>query len=120
MKRLFMILGVMFLFLSMMMPIAVRADEAQLSFTVSGSTLTVAAPAGALDGNTSLYLVWDSADRGTELDKWANKIKYEGGVLDSEAQYDFDISGVDPQSVMRVLALSEIQLIDGYISLGEI
>ena len=112
-----MILGVMFLFLSMMMPIAVRADEAQLSFTVSGSTLTVAAPAGALDGNTSLYLVWDSADRGTELDKWANKIKYEGGVLDSEAQYDFDISGVDPQSVMRVLALSEIQLIDGYISL---
>ena len=108
--------------ISMMMPIAVRADEAQLSFTVSGSTLTVAAPAGVLDKNTSLYLVWDSADKGTELDKWANKIKYENSenpVSDSEAQYEFDISSVNPQSVMRILALSEIQLIDGYISLGE-
>ena len=108
--------------ISMMMPIVARADEAQLSFTVSGSTLTVAAPAGVLDKNTSLYLVWDSSDKGTELGKWANKIKYENSenpVSDSEAQYEFDISSVNPQSVMRVLALSEIQLIDGYISLGE-
>ena len=108
--------------ISMMMPIAVRADEAQLSFTVSGSTLTVAAPAGVLDKNTSLYLVWDSSNKGTELDKWANKIKYENSenpVSDSEAQYEFDISSVNPQSVMRVLALSEIQLIDGYISIGD-
>ena len=119
MKRLFMMLGVMFLSVCTMTPKVALSDEARLSFTVSGSTLTVAAPAGALDKNTSLYLVYDSADRGPELEKWANSIKYENDVSDAEALYDFDISTVPEKSVMRVLAISEIHLMDGYVSLGE-
>ncbi|MBO5647773.1 MAG: hypothetical protein J6S30_03310, partial [Kiritimatiellae bacterium] len=119
MKRLFMMLGVMFLSVCTMTPKVALSDEARLSFTVSGSTLTVAAPAGVLDKNTSLYLVYDSADRGAELEKWANSIKYENDVSDAEALYDFDISTVPEKSVMRVLAISEIRLMDGYVSLGE-
>ena len=114
-----MMLGVMFLSVCTMTPKVALSDEARLSFTESGSTLTVAAPAGVLDKNTSLYLVYDSADRGAELEKWANSIKYENDVSDAEALYDFDISTVPEKSAMRVLAISEIRLMDGYISLGE-
>ncbi len=100
------------------MPVAALADALELSYTIANNSLTVTAPAGALDQSASLYLVWGPVDKESNLSDWANKKEYDGEISSDAAQYVFDISDVEENSVIRVLAQTELRFIDGYVSLG--
>ena len=97
-------------------------DLSPLSVTVSGNDISVGAAAGVLDDTSALYLVWDTSDHGDDLADWPaeNRIAYSGSpaVSSAAATYTLDKSSVPDGAYMRVLATSNVRLIDGYVKLG--
>ena len=61
-----------------------------LTVTASGEGISVSVPAGAVDAESALYLVWDSEDHGDELAEWpvANRVAYDGALSSSAATID--------------------------------
>lgn len=98
------------------------ADVAALTATISGNDVSVTVPAGVLDDTSALYLVWDDVDHGEKLADWptANRIAYSGSpaVSSSAATYTLSKAGVPSGAYMRIIATSDVRLIDGYVKLG--
>lgn len=99
------------------------ADVAALTTTISGNDVSVTVPAGVLDDTSALYLVWDDVDHGEKLADWptANRIAYSGSpaVSSSAGTYALSKAGVPNGAYMRVIATSDVRLIDGYVKLGK-
>lgn len=98
------------------------ADVATLAVAVNGNDVSVNVPAGALDDSSALYLVWDVDDHGPNLLNWPaeNRIAYSGApaVSSAAATYTFSKAAVPANAFMRVVATSNVRLIDGYVKLG--
>ena len=80
-----------------------------------GSDVVASVPAGALDETSTLYFVWDDADRGTNLADWpaANRVKCDVGRYGTRlSQYRFARGKVAPGQVFRVLATSKVRILD--------
>ena len=93
-------------------PVALTVDAS------SPSVVRVSAPANALNSTSSIYLVWDSSDCGSEFDAWpaANRIKYDGAVSSSAATYEFaDLSAIPAGSVVRAFGFVGAELLNGYV-----
>ena len=97
----------------MSIPVAINGDE-----------LVASVPAGTLDETSTLYFVWDGADRGTDLAAWpaANCVKYGVGRDGARpSQYRLNRGKVAPWQVFRVLATSKVRLLDegGWVYVGK-
>ena len=92
-----------------------------LTVTPSGEGISVGVPAGAVDAESALYLVWDSEDHGDELAAWpvANRVAYDGVLSSSAATYYFATNCLPANYCARVLATKAVNVIDGYILLGK-
>ena len=115
MKKLFMMIGAAAVAANAAMPIPVAFD---------GSDVVASVPAGTLDETSTLYFVWDDADRGTNLSDWpaANRVKCDVGRDGARpSQYRFNRGKVAPGQVFRVLATSKVRLLDegGWVYVGE-
>ena len=99
------------------------AGVPQLTATISGNDVSVTVPEGALDDTSALYLVWDDVDHGEKLADWptANRIAYDGSpaVSSSAATYTLSKAGVPSGAYMRIIATSNVRLIDGYVALKD-
>lgn len=95
------------------------ANLVDLAISLSGDTVNVTAPAGALDTTSKLYLAYDSSDRGDDLSAWpvANRILYTGTVTSAAATYQFDGSGIPAGMIVRAFATSDTRLINSYVKL---
>ncbi|MBO7683765.1 MAG: hypothetical protein J6T51_03465 [Kiritimatiellae bacterium] len=95
------------------------ANVADLAISLSGDTVNVTVPAGALDTTSKLYLAYDSSDRGDDLSAWpaANRILYSGAVTSAAATYQFDGSGIPAGMIVRAFATSDTRLINSYVKL---
>lgn len=97
------------------------ANLASLSVDASSpSSVRVTAPANALNSTSSIYLVWDSSDCGSEFDAWpaANRIKYDGAVSSSAATYEFaDLSAIPAGSVVRAFGFVGAEILNGYVTM---
>ena len=91
-----------------------------LSVTSSGEGISVSVPAGAVDAESALYLVWDMEDHGDELTAWpvANRVEYDGVLSSSAATYYFATNCLPANYCARVLATKAVNVIDGYIYCG--
>lgn len=98
------------------------ADVAALAVAVNGNDVSVSVPAGVLDDSSALYLVWDTGDHGSNLENWPaeNRIAYSGvpAVSSAAATYTLSKAMVPANAFMRVVATSNVRLIDGYVKLG--
>ena len=92
-----------------------------LTVTASGEGISVSVPAGAVDAESALYLVWDSEDHGDELAAWpvANRVAYDGVLSSSAATYYFATNGLPANYCARAIAAKAVNVIDGYILLGK-
>lgn len=97
------------------------ADLASLSVDASSpSVVRVSAPANAFNSTSSIYLVWDSSDCGSEFDAWpaSNRIKYDGAVSSSAATYEFaDLSAIPAGSVVRAFGFVGAEILNGYVTM---
>ena len=91
-----------------------------LTVTPSGEGISVGVPAGAVDAESALYLVWDSEDHGDELDVWpvANRVAYDGVLSSSAATYYFATNCLPANYCARAIAVKAVNVIDGYIYCG--
>ena len=91
-----------------------------LSVTPSGEGISVSVPAGAVDAESALYLVWDTEDHGDALTTWpvANRVAYDGALSSSAATYYFATNCLPANYCARVLATKAVNVIDGYIYCG--
>lgn len=96
--------------------LAATAGAASLTVTREGDTLGVAVTEEMVENLDGLYLVWDSVDRGENVLSWANSLQYDGEIT-AAGTYNLSKASVPEGSVYRVIATSNIQLIDGYIAL---
>lgn len=98
------------------------AGAATLKVEIKGGAVNVTAPAYAIDDTSKLYLVWDTEDHGDDLSSWPteNRAIYSGAVSSAAATYTFDAVklGIPVASKVRAFAVSDIRLIDGWVSLG--
>lgn len=96
------------------------ANVADLAISLSGDTVSVTAPAGALDDTSKLYLAYDSSDRGDDLSAWpaANRMLYSGTVTSAAATYQFDGSGIPAGMIVRALATSDTRLINSWVKIA--
>ncbi len=92
-----------------------------LTVTPSGEGISVGVPAGAVDAESALYLVWDSEDHGDELAAWpvANRVAYDGVLSSSAATYYFATNCLPANYCARAIATKAVNVIDGYILLGK-
>ena len=92
-----------------------------LTVTPSGEGISVGVPAGAVDAESALYLVWDSEDHGDELAAWpvANRVAYDGVLSSSAATYYFATNCLPANYCARAIAAKAVNVIDGYILLGK-
>ena len=101
---------------------SMAADVSALTVAVNGNDVSVSVPAGMLDDTSALYLVWDVADRGSNLANWPteNRIAYSGtpAVSSAAATYTLSKETVPAKAFMRVIATSNVRLIGGYVKLG--
>ena len=99
------------------------AGAEPLTAAISGNDVSVTVPAGVLDDTSALYLVWDEVDRGEKLADWptANRIAYDGSpaVSSFAATYTLSKAGVPSGAYMRIIATSNVRLIDGYVALND-
>ena len=95
------------------------AETAITSVSREGG-ISVGVPAGALDAESALYLVWDSEDHGDELSAWpvANRVAYDGVLSSSAATYYFATNCLPANYCARVIAAKAVNVIDGYIYCG--
>jgi len=91
-----------------------------LTVTPSGEGISVGVPAGAVDAESELYLVWDSEDHGDELAAWpvANRVAYDGVLSSSAATYNFATNCLPANYCARAIAVKAVNVIDGYIYCG--
>ena len=91
-----------------------------LTVTPSGEGISVGVPAGAVDAESALYLVWDSEDHGDELAAWpvANRVAYDGVLSSSAATYYFATNCLPANYCARAIAAKAVNVIDGYIYCG--
>ncbi|MBR0238292.1 MAG: hypothetical protein IJQ39_09390, partial [Thermoguttaceae bacterium] len=70
--------------------LAAQAAVPSLELSLSQNAIKVTDSSRALDGASGLYLVWDSADRGTDLNAWpaANRVQYSGTIPSSDSVYE--------------------------------
>lgn len=103
--------------------ISAFAGVPQLTATISGNDVSVTVPEGALDDTSALYLVWDDVDHGEKLADWPteNRILYSGSpaVSSSAETYTLSKAGVPSGAYMRIIATSNVRLIDGYVALND-
>lgn len=101
---------------------AMAADVVALTVAVSGNDVSVSVPAGVLDDTSALYLVWDVADRGSKLENWPaeNRVAYSGtpAVSSAAATYTLSKAAVPAKAFMRVMATSDVRLLNGWVKLG--
>jgi hypothetical protein len=101
---------------------SIAADVAALTVSVNGDDVSVSIPTGVLEDSSALYLVWDLADRGSNLESWPveNRIAYSGtpAVSSAAATYTLSKATVPAKAFMRVIATSNVRLIDGWVKLG--
>ena len=89
-----------------------------------GSDVVASVPAGTLDETSTLYFVWDDADRGPKPADWpaANRVKCDVGRDGARpTKYRFNLGKVAPGQVFRVLATSKVRLLDegGWVYVGK-
>ena len=89
-----------------------------------GSDVVASVPAGTLDETSTLYFVWDDADRGPKPADWpaANRVKYDVGRDGARpSQYRFARGRVSPGQVFRVIATSKVRILDegGWVYVGK-
>ena len=101
-------------------PLAAVANY-ELALTDNGTSVTVSAPAGALDSSSRLYLVWDTQDHGADVSEWpvANRTEYTGTITAAAANYTISKAGVPNGSMMRAVSTCDVRLIDGWVKLGD-
>ena len=107
--------------MSLLSPAVLNAAVSPLQVSVSGDEVSVSVAENALDDTSKLYLVWDDADRGESLENWPeeNRIAYSGdtAISSAAATYKFNKAGVPENVYLRVIATSDVRLIDGYVKL---
>ena len=108
-----------------MCAVAVATNAAMpIPVAFDGCDVVASVPAGMLDETSTLYFVWDDADRGTDLAAWpaANRVKYDVGRDGARpSQYRFARGKVAPGQVFRVLATGKVRLLDegGWVYVGK-
>ena len=115
--------GAMSLVVAMCAAVAAKAAM-PIPVAFDGSDVVASVPAGTLDETSTLYFVWDDADRGTNLSDWPamNRVKYDVGCVGAQSfQYRFNRDKVAPGQVFRVLATGKVRLLDegGWVYVGK-
>ena len=94
-----------------------------LELSFAQNAIKVTDSSRALDGASGLYIVWDSADRGTDLDAWpaANRVRYSGTIPSADSVYEFNRAGIPEGYSFRVLATGKVWLLEpgGYVYVGK-
>ncbi len=100
---------------------AAAADLGSLTISLEGDNVAVKASDGVLNDTSTIYLVWDNLDHGTDFASWpeSNRIIYTGTVAAPEATYTFNKDTIPVGSVMRAFATSDVRLIDGWIRMAQ-
>jgi hypothetical protein len=122
MKNLLVMIGATAFAVCLLSPAMLNAAVSPLQVSVSGDEVSVSVLENALDDTSKLYLVWDDADRGESLKNWPaeNRIAYSGdtAISSAAATYKFNKAGAPENVYLRVIATSDVRLIDGYVKLG--
>ena len=122
MKKRLVMIGATAFAVSLLSPAMLNAAVSPLQVSVSGDEVSVSVVENALDDTSKLYLVWDDADHGESLENWPaeNRIAYSGdtAISSAAATYKFNKAGVPENVYLRVIATSDVRLIDGYVKLG--
>ena len=104
------------------LPVSLNAAVGSLSLSYAQNAMLATDASNTLDATSELWLVWDSADRGTNLSDWpvANRVQYTGMVPSADATYEFDRTRVPAGSVFRVIATSKARRLGegGYVYAG--
>ena len=88
----------------------------EMSVAVVSGGIDVTAPAGVLSSVSELWLVWDSEDRGGELEDWpeANRLRYLGSLSSTAATYRFQTGALSSKCVFRAIAKNPVRpLVEG-------
>ena len=123
MKKLFLMIGAAAVVSGAILPNVVRAAVPSLELSLAQNAVKVTDPSRALDGASGLYLVWDSADRGTDLGAWpaANRVQYSGAIPSADSVYAFNRAGIPEGCIFRVLATGKVRLLEegGWVYVGK-
>lgn len=122
MKRLFIMIGMAAVMSGAIRPHVAQAAVPSLELSLAQHAIKVTDPSRALDGASGLYLVWDSADRGTDLDAWpaANRVQYSGMLPSADSVYEFNRTGIPEGCCFRVLATGQVRVLEegGWVYVG--
>ncbi|MBR0237672.1 MAG: hypothetical protein IJQ39_06260 [Thermoguttaceae bacterium] len=103
--------------------LAAQAAVPSLELSLEQNVIKVTDSSRALDGASGLYLVWDSTDRGTDLNAWpaANRVQYSGTIPSADSVYEFSRAGIPEGRSFRVLATGEVRLLEegGWVYVGK-
>ncbi len=109
MKKLKMLLGIL------IAAVASSATAASLALARDGENFTIK-PTG-LAGQPNIYLVWDTVDRGNAIDSWANRREVSHPDLADGMTITTPVAGVPFGSRVRVIAQSDVALLDGPVEM---
>ena len=91
-----------------------------LTVTQGDGSISVSVPAGAADGESALYLVWDTTDHGTDINDWPseNRIAYEGDLSAAAGTYAIPTDGLPENYCARAIVAKTVDVVDS-IRLGQ-
>ena len=123
MKKLFVVIGAAAVVSGAILSNAAWAAVPSLELSLAQNAIKVTDSSRVLDGASGLYLVWDSADRGTDLDAWpaANRVRYSGTIPSADSVYEFNRAGIPEGYSFRVLATGKVRLLEegGWVYVGK-
>ena len=123
MKKLFIMIGTAVVVSGAILSNIARAEVPSLELSLAQNTIKVTDSSSTLDGASGLYLVWDSADRGTDLNAWpaANRVRHSGTIPSADSVYEFNRAGIPDGYSLRVLATGKVRLLEegGWVYVGK-